>query len=159
MILSEGDESRLWSRVIIPKNVITDCWLWNAGKNSWGYGYFKVDGKTKIIHRLVYELLKGSISDGLQIDHLCKIRNCVNPNHLEPVTPKENVRRSSAFGSIQQQGERGSNARLTSEQIKEVKRLYSTGSFTQKELGEMFGISFQHVSQIVNNKRWKHLSE
>jgi len=72
------------------------CWLWagaTAGKN---YGQITHDGKRQYAHRVVYELVVRSIPEGLEIDHLCKVTCCVNPNHLEPVTHKENLRRSDA---------------------------------------------------------------
>ena len=72
---------------------IDSCWNWTAHKDKGGYGKFKLNGKTVSSHRLSYELYKGSIPKGLQIDHLCRNRGCCNPDHLEAVTGKENVRR------------------------------------------------------------------
>lgn len=69
------------------------CWLWNAATNSKGYGVSWDGSRTVYAHRYVYELLKSEIPEGLHIDHLCRVVNCVNPDHLEPVTCKENVRR------------------------------------------------------------------
>lgn len=76
---------------------------WEYAKNRAGDSYrqvsVRVDGKPVLIyaHRLVYEQLIGTIPDGLQLDHLCRRRLCVNPSHLEPVTPKENTRRAKAL--------------------------------------------------------------
>jgi hypothetical protein len=69
-------------------------WLWIAGRHANGYGGIKVNGRYLKAHRVVYELLVGPIPDGLELDHLCRVRFCVNPSHLEPVTHLENVRRS-----------------------------------------------------------------
>ena len=80
-------ETRFWGKV---KKTQT-CWLWTGSKNN-GYGYFRA-GKHVLVHRYAYELLKGEIPEGLHIDHLCRVRNCVNPDHLEPVTLAENNRR------------------------------------------------------------------
>lgn len=68
----------------------TPCWVWQLSKNSDGYGNLWVDGSCKKAHRVYYEDHVGPIPDGLQIDHLCRVRICVNPEHLEPVTSREN---------------------------------------------------------------------
>lgn len=76
-----------------------DCWLWTGAVQSAGYGTVSIDGgRTGLAHRVSYELHVGPIPDGLQIDHVqargCRSRRCINPAHLEPVTPKENVNRT-----------------------------------------------------------------
>lgn len=73
------------------------CWIWMDALDHNGYGYFHVDGKTRKTHRVSYEVFVGEIPEGLQLDHLCKVRCCVNPAHLEPVTAKENLRRSDCY--------------------------------------------------------------
>lgn len=69
------------------------CWVWTGyvGKN--GYGQVMMNYKRKLAHRAVYELLVGAIPDGLTLDHKCRNRSCVNPDHLEPVAIQENVSR------------------------------------------------------------------
>jgi hypothetical protein len=67
------------------------CWLWEAHVSKEGYGRFHTpDGRHGWAHRISYELFKGSIPNGLHLDHLCRVRCCVNPDHLEPVTQTEN---------------------------------------------------------------------
>ena len=78
----------------IIKDEGSECWLWQGFKVK-GYGRIRIDGKAKRVHRLMYEQMVGPIPDGLVIDHLCMVRNCVNPEHLEPVTIEENTRRSN----------------------------------------------------------------
>lgn len=73
------------------------CWLWLGGVNDQGYGTF-FDGHTRRAHRWAYERFVGAIPAGLQLDHLCSVRLCVNPAHLEPVSALENIRRSWARG-------------------------------------------------------------
>ena len=72
----------------------TGCWLWIGKTRKDGYGVLSLFGGFGYAHRVSYELLVGPIPDGLVIDHLCRIRCCVNPDHLEPVTSRENLARS-----------------------------------------------------------------
>ena len=72
------------------------CWIWQATTNADGYGQFRVGDRMVKAHRFAYELLVGPIPNGLELDHLCRVRNCVNPAHMEPVTHTENVRRGEA---------------------------------------------------------------
>jgi hypothetical protein len=83
-------ELRFW-----PKVEFTGfCWLWTASTNRQGHGHFFPERKTCLTaHRWSYEFLVGPIPEGLHLDHLCRIPSCVNPDHLEPVTVAENVRR------------------------------------------------------------------
>lgn len=69
-------------------------WIWKAARDTGGYGQLRIGRRTYKAHRVSYEAFVGPIPDGLHIDHLCRIRECVNPQHLEPVTCLENVRRS-----------------------------------------------------------------
>lgn len=70
------------------------CWIWTGAIHKTGYGQIKWNGKSTVAHRVMYELVKGSIPDGLVIDHLCNIKKCVNPEHLEAVTPGTNTQRA-----------------------------------------------------------------
>lgn len=69
------------------------CWLWTGAVSSTGYGSVGIAGRTHNAHRVAYESATGPIPAGLQLDHLCRVRRCIRPDHLEPVTPGENTRR------------------------------------------------------------------
>jgi len=69
------------------------CWLWTGAMKPNGYGTISHEGVTCHAHRVVYELLVGPVPAGLDLDHLCHVRRCVRPDHLEPVTRGENIRR------------------------------------------------------------------
>ena len=71
------------------------CWIWDGGISK-GYGIFHADGVTHRAYVWAYRHFVGPFSDGLELDHLCRITCCVNPQHLEPVTPYENWRRGMA---------------------------------------------------------------
>jgi len=81
-------------RHVVP-DIVTGCWLYVGTLNRKGYGKFSVNHIIKglLAHRFVYTELKGPIPAGMCLDHLCRHRNCVNPDHLEPVTQAENIRR------------------------------------------------------------------
>ena len=83
----KNSNQRFWAKV----NKTDTCWLWTASKNWGGYGSFRVNKKKVTAHRYSYEIYKGKIPNGLQLDHLCRNRACVNPEHHEPVTNRENV--------------------------------------------------------------------
>lgn len=70
-----------------------DCWLWTRSLSSDGYGWASLNDRTHQAHRLVYRLVLGEPPTGMHLDHLCRVRRCVNPAHLEPVTPRENLAR------------------------------------------------------------------
>lgn len=73
------------------------CWMWHGKTNAEGYGLIHAGGNVRRYlraHRVVYEHLVGPVPDGLELDHLCRVKGCVNPAHLEPVTHKENSRRA-----------------------------------------------------------------
>ena len=80
-------------------NKTDSCWLWTGYKKQ-GYGHFDVKRKHIRAHRLVYEALVKKVPEGLQLDHLCRVRHCVNPRHLEPVTQKVNILRGMGTGAI-----------------------------------------------------------
>lgn len=70
-----------------------DCWEWQGNLSPQGYGRLWHDGEKRQTHRLMYELFKGPVPDGLMVDHLCRNRKCCRPDHLEAVTNRENMRR------------------------------------------------------------------
>lgn len=99
IVLTDTQVELFWKHVTKTES----CWLWTGYRTSQGYGRFSVAypmfrDKPVVMHshRVAFTIIRGSIPDELEVDHLCRVRNCVNPEHLEPVTPRENTRRSYA---------------------------------------------------------------
>ncbi len=90
-----GCRERFWGKALVGDP--GDCWEWNAARTGPGYGAFWLSGRTQLAHRVAYELEVREIPEGLDIDHLCRNRGCVNPAHMEPVTRGENVLRGVGF--------------------------------------------------------------
>jgi HNH endonuclease len=92
-------EERFWPKVDKTPN---GCWLWTAGLDTAGYGKIYVSrGKITSAHRISYELSIGTIQSGMDLDHLCRVPRCVNPDHLQPVTRRENVLRGQQPNVLQ----------------------------------------------------------
>lgn len=92
----DAEWKRFWAKVLVTDS----CWLWQAAKYSNGYGAFGVTSRRiRLAHRYAYERLVGPIPEGLQLDHLCRVRSCVRPEHLEPVTAAVNVQRATKRGN------------------------------------------------------------
>lgn len=86
---------KFWNRV----DKGPSCWAWRGDKNPGGYGLIYVNGRRMPAHRFSYELTGRKIPPGLHIDHLCRNPNCVNPDHLEPVTIRENLMRGKTLAA------------------------------------------------------------
>lgn len=88
-------EVRFWRKV----EQRGDCWIWTGAFDKVsGYGRVRIDGVTRYAHRTAYELMVGEIPGGFCLDHLCRNRVCVNPYHLDPVTPLVNTQRGNGHG-------------------------------------------------------------
>ena len=126
----------------------TPCWIWQGSITIHGYGHhvFRRNGKLHSTgaHRLVYAKCKGEIPEGLELDHLCAPyggpRSCVNPDHLEPVTPAVNR-------------QRGKSAKLTADDVVKVRRLKNDG-LTQRAIAERLSVSPSLISRILSGERW-----
>lgn len=87
----------------IKANVVVDassCWVWQARLDADGYGHIQIQRRDRIAHRVSYEAFVGPIPEGLQIDHLCRVRACCNPEHLEAVTSRVNTLRGKGVSAL-----------------------------------------------------------
>jgi HNH endonuclease len=118
----------------------SECWDWTGYVAKDGYGSVWLKGKPVQAHIAVYSLLIGEVPAGLQLDHLCRNRGCVNPKHLEPVSKKENQRRRI-------------DLRLSLDAVKEIKDMYSLGH-TQQNIATLYGVSQSAVSRVISGEIW-----
>lgn len=123
----------------------TGCWNWIRGKDKDGYGKHTVtiDGKTFTVRAHAHSFIMngGVIPDGKVIDHLCRNTSCVNPDHMEPVTNAENIRR-------------GNGAKLTSAQVETIRRRYASESVMQSTLAREYGVAVSAIHKIVTGQAW-----
>lgn len=126
--------------VVEDRGYETPCWIWQGAKNSQGYGYLTIRYKQWRAHRWVYEQRVGPIAAGLDLDHLCRQPDCVNPEHLEPVTEAENTRR-------------GNTAKITMTQATEIRALIESGG-RQCDIARAYGVSQQLVCDIKKGRKW-----
>lgn len=87
-------KTRLWSMTRV--NLVTGCWEWTGTKQSDGYAQVRFERRNRIAHRVSYEYFLGPIPAGLELDHLCRVRHCINPEHLEPVSGTVNKLRGNS---------------------------------------------------------------
>jgi len=91
---------RFWDKVMPCPT--TGCWLWTASMGQRGYGRFRLSAERRSVnaHKVAYDALVGAVPEGLELDHLCRVKSCCNPDHLEPVTHLVNVLRGSGEAAI-----------------------------------------------------------
>lgn len=82
-------------RLLLKVKIINDCWIFNGALTKHGYGRFVIDGVVYSAHRVSYSIFNGELFDNLVIDHICRNKNCINPEHLRQVTFSENVLENS----------------------------------------------------------------
>jgi len=151
---------RFWGWV--DKGGPEDCWEWRGHRTKRGYGHFQVNKAIgpKRAHRVAYFLHTGQQPGALKVLHRCDNPPCCNPAHLFLGTQADNVRdmvskgRQGTFVPPALKGEANPRAKITQKQADEIRRLYGTGDYKQRELAEMFGINQQRISQIVRGKGW-----
>ena len=106
---------RFWDKV----DKTDECWVWTAGKNSHGYGAFKIDNKTVGAHVISYTLTNGNIPKGIEVCHTCDNPPCVRPDHLWLGTRKENAQ-DSAHKGRNSHGERHHTSKLSDSQVQQI---------------------------------------
>jgi hypothetical protein len=134
----------------------TGCWIWQKCLVR-GYGVARFENRRQQAHRIAYKLTQNAIPAGLQVCHQCDNPSCVRPSHLFIGTRSDNMRDMlSKDRANRPRGERINTAKLTSQEVLEIRALYNSGTITQTALGKRFGISQYAVSCIVRLRHWKH---
>jgi len=102
-----GERPTVWTRSRTDREVLAlhlavvgDCWEWTGVRQRNGYGRCRRGDRDVLVHRLAYQVAVGPIPEGLQVDHLCRNRACIRPDHLEAVSLKVNCHRSDSVGGI-----------------------------------------------------------
>lgn len=130
------------------------CWIWKGRKDKDGYGLFDLHGHSVRAHRASHLLNIGDPGD-LHVLHTCDNPSCVNPNHLYAGTRSQNMQDMVNRKRRNINGEKNGNAKLSNRDAVELRNLYATGDFTQRELALKFAVSPATVSNIVTKKKYQ----
>lgn len=144
---------RFWEKV----NKTDTCWLWTGYLNK-GYGYIAIDNKPKPAYRIAYILTNGDIPEGQVVRHMCKNKDCVNPNHLKLGTQKENMEDAIRDGTTLK-GEKNHRSKLKEEQVKEFiknKPLININDYILLKAKEL-NVKPTTLYDIHYRKTWRHL--
>lgn len=175
-------DQRFWQSV----DQSGDCWLWTAGVDKDGYGRIRVNGAQQRTHQVSYVLHYGPIPDGMWVLHRCDNPRCVRPDHLFLGTSQDNVadrttKGRSATGDrnasrlypdrrprgarhhwrtkpeTRMHGERNGRAKLTADDVRQIRVLWATGQHTKVALAAQFGVTDVLIGKIVNRQVWQNL--
>jgi hypothetical protein len=125
----------------------TPCWIWQRvtlKRSGYGLMWDTQEQRTRTAHVLYFERSRGAVPPGLVLDHLCRVRNCVRPDHLEPVTPATNTRRGVA-------------TKLTVEDVLWIRR--NDGKIRRKQMAAKLGVSLYCVESVVHRMTWRDVEE
>jgi len=158
-------DQKFWRRVNIRG--ADECWEY-TGTPSQRYGKYniKIGGKWRlaIAHRYAYEQYYGKIPDGLYVCHSCDNPMCCNPEHLFLGTNSTNQKHAVQNGLYANvcppepiRGEEHHSAKLSEDDVREIRRLYGAGAYSQDELAEKYGLAQNMIHKIVRRKSWRHV--
>lgn len=132
------------THVVEDRGHDTPCWIWQRGRDELGYGTTWRNGGHQRAHVAFYEEAFGPVPTHLELDHRCRVRCCVNPMHLEPVSHAENC-------------QRGATAKLTPQKVREIRHLYASGQCNQYELAARYGVTQTSIYYVVHRKHWRNV--
>lgn len=157
------DWYRFWNKVDIRKNK-EECWNYTLYISPGGYAYCRYSpynpSSDAYAHRIAYMLSKGAIADGLQTQHTCNNRRCCNPNHLELGDDSKNMVYMYRCRRRDVTGENNNSSILTENQVREIHKIHvKNPNLKQRQIAEIFEITQECVSMILNGKRWHSIYE
>ena len=138
--------------IIEDRGYETPCWIWQLCITKFGYAKIKVDGRDLHAHTYYYEQYRGQIpktKPRTEPDHLCRVRSCVNPWHIEIVTQLENIRRGNVVHVARERF-----AKVRQEELAKIGILYSNG-LSQSQIAKLYGVQQSCISRILRADRWK----
>jgi hypothetical protein len=145
-------EDLFWQKV--DRRGADECWLWTGALQRDGYAHFTMRRKTISSHRYAYERLVGPIAEGMDLLHSCDVRHCVNPGHLRPGTHSENM--AECYEKRRHvHGVRSVHAKLTEEQVREIRASYKGKWGEIIRLARKLGIHEGTVRSIVRGHTWR----
>jgi len=124
----------------------TPCWEWLLAISKYGYGIDYINGNNVRAHIASWERVNGKVPENHDLDHLCRNRRCINPDHLEPVTRAVNI-------------QRGNGAKLNAETVREIRQRYADGNITLKQLEDEYGVSDSAIGSMIRGKSWTNITQ
>ena len=176
-------EERFWAKVDKSSGQGPEgtCWEWKAYRDPNGYGQFGIKhGKLINAHVLAYRLQYGDIPSGLVVMHSCDNPPCCNTDHLSVGTQADNLadmtakgrrrstgpknpargQRSGAYTKPESRtyGEKNGMSKLTAPQVREIRKLFAEGGYSQRKIARMFSVSHHQIGRICKGIDWKHIN-
>jgi len=145
------DERLRWTGWTVTE---AGCWEWKGSRRNGGYGEVATGNGAAVASRAAYEAWVAPVPEGKDICHTCDNPPCINPKHLFPGTRRENMQDATRKGRLPN-GEASHHAKLTAREIADIRKAYTNGDLTQREVAKMFGTSQANVSLIVRALTWK----
>lgn len=152
--VDQKDIERFWSKV--DKRSDNECWNWKSPSMHSGYGqmtlYRSQDRKRVVsVHRLSWIIHNGAIPKGMCVCHKCDNRMCVNPHHLFLGTYADNIKDCNLKG----RKSFDTKHKLNTEKANEIRELYNSGNYTQKEISKLYSIALCTVYAVISKRSWK----
>jgi hypothetical protein len=146
-----------WTEVVRRPD-LGPCWEWNGGKYESGYGQVAIGRERSYpAHRIAHLTWIGPLEEGQHVCHRCDNPPCMNPAHLFAGTRKDNMQ-DCAQKDRTCHGERHGAHKLTEAEVRDIRAAYATGRFSQRALGEAYGVSQTNVSQLVRGNTWARVA-